>query len=193
MKTAYKVFSGLLTTVLVVVLLISMYVLVSSKATGGQPSIFGNQLMLVLSGSMEPTLSSGSIVGVKPIEDNKKADLEKGDIVTFYSPIKKNQIVTHRIIGKQGTGNFTEYLTRGDNNEVKDPMPVPASKIIGVHSGIHVPYVGYVLEFLQSKNGIALSMIIPGLILIVYNTVSLFRILTSVETKQQIKSNSTSA
>jgi signal peptidase I len=171
-KKALKIVNHFISTILILILLCSFYVMISSKVTGGQPSILGNQLMLVLSGSMEPTISTGSVVGVKEVDDTTK--LKKGDMVTFYSPIKKNTIVTHRILEVKGQGQFTEYITKGDNNKTSDPRPVPHSKIIGKYSGINIPYLGYILQFLQSKNGIALSLIVPGLIIIVYNIISLW-------------------
>ena len=73
--------------------------MISSRITGNQPSIMGNQLMLVLSGSMEPKIETGSVVGVRSIED--KTSLNKGDIITFYSPIQKDKIITHRIVEKK--------------------------------------------------------------------------------------------
>lgn len=173
MKLALKIFNHIVSAVLVLVLIFSFYIMLSSKITGGQPSIFGNQLMLVLSGSMEPNISTGSVVGVKAVND--KTNLKKDDVITFYSPIKENTIVTHRIIDVKGTGEFTEYITQGDNNQTEDPRPVPAQKVIGKFSGLEIPYLGYVLQFLQSKSGIALSLIIPGLILIIYNVISLWR------------------
>ncbi|UTE77537.1 signal peptidase I SipW [Rossellomorea sp. KS-H15a] len=171
-KKALKIVNHFISTLLIIILLCSFYVMISSKVSGGQPTIFGNQLMLVLSGSMEPTIDTGSVVGVKEVKDT--TNLKKGDIVTFYSPIKKNTIVTHRIIDVKGEGEFTQYITKGDNNETDDPRPVPSSKIIGKYSGINVPYVGYILQFLQSKNGIALSLILPGMIIIIYNIISLW-------------------
>jgi signal peptidase I len=173
MKIVLKIVNHIVSAVLVLVLICSFYIMLSSKITGGQPSIFGNQLMLVLSGSMEPNIATGSVVGVKAVDD--KTSLKKDDIITFYSPIKENTIVTHRIIDIKGTGEFTEYITKGDNNQTEDPRPVPAQKVIGKFSGLEIPYLGYVLQFLQSKSGIALSLIIPGLILIIYNVISLWR------------------
>jgi signal peptidase I len=172
LKKTIKIINHLVSTILILILLCSFYVMISSKITGGQPSIFGNQLMLVLSGSMEPSISTGSVVGVKPVENTSK--LKKGDVITFYSPIKKDTIVTHRIIDVVGQGDFTQYLTKGDNNQTDDPRPVPHTKVIGKYSGVNVPYLGYILEFLQSKNGIALSLILPGMIIIIYNIISLW-------------------
>jgi signal peptidase I len=174
MKLALKILSSTVSVLLVVMLIISMWIMISSRITGSQPSIMGNQLMLVLSGSMEPELKTGSIVGIKPLED--KTSLEKGDIITFYSPIKENTIVTHRIINVKGSGQFTEYVTQGDNNKTEDPIPVSAQQVIGKYANLHIPYAGYVLNFLQSKIGIALGLIIPGLILIVYNVFALWKL-----------------
>jgi signal peptidase I len=173
MKITLKILSGTITTLLVILLIISMYIMVSSRITGNQPSVLGNQLMLVLSGSMEPTISTGSVVAIKPVEN--KTSLKANDVITFYSPIQENKIITHRILEVKGEGENTEYITQGDNNGVKDPMPIPASKVIGKYSGIQVPYAGYILEFLQSKKGIALGLIVPGLLLIIYNVFTLWK------------------
>jgi signal peptidase I len=174
MKIVIKIVSGIISFILICTLIISLYLMISSRITGSQPVIMGSQLMLVLSGSMEPKLKTGSVIGVKPVEDS--TSLEVGDVITFYSPIKKNTIVTHRIIEKSGQGEFTEYTTQGDNNDAKDPRPVTPDKIIGKYSEIQVPFAGYILGFLQSKKGIAMSLIIPGLLLIIYNAFSLYRL-----------------
>ena len=42
------------------------FVVISSKASGGEPQVFGYQLKTVLSGSMEPAFNTGSIIAVKP-------------------------------------------------------------------------------------------------------------------------------
>lgn len=176
MKIAIKIISNLITITLVLLLLISLYIMISSRITGNQPSIMGNQLMLVLSGSMEPSIKTGSVVGIKPLDNEEKLSLKKGDVITFYSPLKKDQIVTHRVLEVKGQGDFIEYETRGDNNESKDPRPVPAEKVIGKYSGIQIPFAGYILGFLQSKKGIALSLILPGILLILYNSFTLWKL-----------------
>ncbi|MCM3767930.1 signal peptidase I SipW [Neobacillus niacini] len=188
MKIVLKIVSGFITTLLVLLLLISLYIMISSRITGGQPSIMGNQLMLVLSGSMEPKIETGSVVGIKPVED--KTNLKVGDIITFYSPLHKdNRIITHRIVEIKGSGEFTEFITKGDNNQANDPMPIPLEKVIGKFSGIQIPYAGYILEFLQSKKGIAVSLIFPGLLLIIYNSFVLWKIFRSWDPSQKAANN----
>ncbi|WP_053366863.1 signal peptidase I [Bacillus sp. FJAT-27245] len=185
MKMVLRIFSKLITLSLVVILLISLYVMVSSRITGGQPSIMGNQLMLVLSGSMEPNIQTGSVVGIKPIENLSL--LNKGDIITFYSPIHEDKrIITHRIKEVRGQGDFLEFITQGDNNPAQDPMPVPAHNVIGKFSGIDIPYAGYILKFLQSKKGIALSLIIPSILIIIYNSFVLWRIFRVWDPSNQV-------
>ncbi|MBT2637782.1 signal peptidase I [Bacillus sp. ISL-39] len=189
MKIAVKIISSLISFVLVLLLIISLYIMVSSRITGSQPSVMGNQLMLVLSGSMEPNIKTGSVVGVKPLDDKEKLTLKKGDIITFYSPIKANTIVTHRIKEIKGQGNQIEYITQGDNNKTEDPIAVPAQSLIGKYANIHVPYAGYILGFLQSKKGIALSLILPGLILIIYNSISLWKIFKQWDPSKKVASS----
>lgn len=190
MKIALKVFSGLISFILVFLLIVSLYIMISSRITGNQPSIFGNQLMLVLSGSMEPNIQTGSVVGVKPVNDKKL--IKKGDIITFYSPIQKDRIITHRIVDRKVNGQFTEYITKGDNNQSKDPMPVSSDNIIGKYSNIQIPYAGYILGFLQSKKGIALSLILPGILLIAYNVFTLWKIFRTLDPSKKVSTDNPS-
>lgn len=72
MKWINNIVSGIL-----MILLISVAtVVVISKASGGEPQLFGYQIKTVLSGSMEPDIQTGSIIGVKLAEEkitSKKA------------------------------------------------------------------------------------------------------------------------
>lgn len=49
------------------VMIASIIVVLSSRTTGGEPQIFGYQLKQVLSGSMEPEFSAGSLIVVKQV------------------------------------------------------------------------------------------------------------------------------
>ncbi len=66
LKLAKKILSTSITVVLYAVLFMMIFVVVSSKASGGEPQFFGYQIKTVLSGSMEPGIQTGSIIAVKP-------------------------------------------------------------------------------------------------------------------------------
>jgi signal peptidase len=97
----------------VVLLLTSTIIAVNvAKSRGELPSIGGFQLFAVESGSMEPTLKTGSLIlSRKPADP---ASLQEKQIVTFRT--STGYIVTHRIIEVVKTEDGgVAYRTKGDN------------------------------------------------------------------------------
>nr|WP_082236032.1 signal peptidase I [Halobacillus massiliensis] len=143
-------------------LVICLAVLVIAvKASGGEPTILNHQFKSVLSGSMEPEFSTGSIISVKLTED--PTGYQKGDVITFID--KDENIVTHRVTEVEQTKQDTIYRTKGDNNDGVDLDPVLSENVIGHYTGFAIPYAGYLLSYAGSKLGSALLLFIPGLIL----------------------------
>lgn len=81
----YKQFNN---RILFLLLIFMIFVVVSSKASGGEPTFLGNQLKTVLSGSMEPTFKTGSIIAVTPVSET--ARLKVKDIITFVKQEKSS-------------------------------------------------------------------------------------------------------
>jgi signal peptidase I len=154
-----------------------IFVVVSSKASGGEPNFLGYQLKTVLSGSMEPTFMTGSVIAVKPVEN--AVNLKKDDIITFKE--SEDKLITHRIIDVNKSGDQTMYVTKGDNNRSKDSNPVLAPNIVAKYSGFTVPYVGYFLDYAKSKNGTALLLILPGLLLLAYSVITIFKAIKELD------------
>lgn len=172
-----KIFSGLLTTILALILLIMVFLVVSSKITGGEPSLFGIQLKTVLSGSMEPTFKTGSIIAIKPAKD--PSNLKKGDVITFM--VGNDKLVTHRIVDVIKDDNQLTFKTKGDNNDNSDADHVVAQNVVGKYIGITIPYAGYLIDYAKSKNGTAISLILPGLLLLGYSGFTIFRAFKEIE------------
>src|SRR5688572_4187023 len=67
--------------------------------------IFGNQALIVRSGSMEPTIDVGSVVVVRAVEHNQISPIasnpqyNKGDVIAFRTEKNSKTLVTHRITG----------------------------------------------------------------------------------------------
>ncbi|HBS92913.1 MAG TPA: signal peptidase I, partial [Firmicutes bacterium] len=137
-----------------------LFFLVQSKLTGGQPNFAGYRLYAVLSGSMNPAFDTGSLVAVKPVDP---ATLQAGDIITFGS--SGGKIVSHRIVGIEAEDGLS-FVTKGDANNVADSGTVPASRVIGV-VGLAIPFLGRLLVFSQSKQGLLTLIIIPALVILV--------------------------
>ena len=67
-------------------------------------------------------------------------------------PLKRKiKIITHRIIGVKDTNGKVMYETKGDNNNGPDLEPVLAENVVGKYADITVPYVGYLLNYANSK------------------------------------------
>ena len=149
-----RVFGGL------VILAVSVVVLGLAAITIG-PRLFSYQALVVRSGSMSPTIPTGSIVFYRPIQ---AADVKKGDVIVFSEPGQPNTKVTHRVysIGSDATGRY--FITKGDANGGPDDWHIPAVGT-GWKAVWHVPYVGYVLFDIQSTYGRLLLLLIPAAIL----------------------------
>ena len=139
------------------------FLVVSSKASGGEPQAFGYQLKTVLSGSMEPTFKTGSVIAVKPLNTEERKTLKEDDVITFQE--SEDILVTHRIIGVTTSGEHVMYETKGDNNNAADMEPVLAENVVAQYAEFTIPYLGYFIDFAQSKEGGAILLIGPGLLL----------------------------
>ena len=118
------------------------------------PRFIGMQAYNVISGSMEPTISVGSIVYVKTADFK---ELSKGDIIAFDSGAS---VVTHRIVSIDESDKL--ITTKGDANDANDFMPVAYVNVIGKITA-HLPLLGYVAAAISTT----LGKIITGVIFIV--------------------------
>ena len=71
--------------------------------------LYNTAILVVLTGSMEPTIKSGEMIIIK-----EQSDYNIDDIVTYKED--KSFFVTHRIVNKYED----KYETKGDNNNLID-------------------------------------------------------------------------
>lgn len=123
--------------ILAVVIGLNVFALNATKLTGNAvPMPFGYGASVVLSGSMEPTLSVGDLLIVQAQDS-----YETGDIIVYQSG---NTPVVHRIVSLSDE----TVTTRGDANNADDePFSVNAikGKMIA-----RIPVVGYVVWALKT-------------------------------------------
>lgn len=178
-----KLISGLTTALLFVLLIVTLFTVISTKVADGEPNVFGYQLKTVLSGSMEPDIQTGSIILIKPTD--AQTEFEKGDVITYKSP--DEILITHRIHEVQD--NAQQYITKGDNNNSTDADPVLAENIVGKYTGFTIPYAGYAAHFANTKQGAVLLLILPGILLFAYAIIIIWRALQQIESpkgKEQV-------
>ena len=150
--------------------------LVQSRITGGEPTIAGYHMYIVLSDSMSPTFGAGSMVVVHPADPESLAE---GDIITFRDPARAVNSITHRITVINAGGGLT-FTTRGDANNVDDSEPVPAGNVIGKVTAA-VPYAGYLVSWSRTRTGLLALVIVPGLLIIALELSNLLRYFSGVE------------
>lgn len=185
LKKIGKIISNLITIVLFLNLILMAFIVISSKASGGEPQAFGYQLKSVLSGSMEPTFLTGSIIAVKPIEEENKKKLQVGDVITFVD--SQERLITHRIVGTKMSGEYIMYETKGDNNNAADKDLVLSDNVRALYTGATIPYIGYLINFAQSKEGSAILLIGPGVLLLIYAGVSIMQVMREIGAKSSNK------
>lgn len=146
--------------------------------------ITGNfKTMMVLSGSMEPAIKTGSIVIVKPAKDYRI-----GDIITF-GPMSKDKIpTTHRISDVKYNSGIPVYITKGDANNDPDTREISQKDIIGKVL-FSIPYLGYAVETAQKPIGFALIIIIPAVIIIYEQLKKIKNEIASIRQKKREEQN----
>lgn len=159
--------------------LINIFV-VTSK--GKAVKLFGNSLLHVITGSMEPTISVEDYILVKETDVNT---LETGDIIAFYSsdPTIKGMIVIHRIIDINDDGTFK---TMGDANPVPDDYPVEASSIVGKYERRSWLF-NWMASFMEPKKLLLILAVVPIFLLSIYEAGTLTKLI-----RKQVKEENAS-
>jgi signal peptidase I len=189
MKIAAKWTSRILSTLFITLLIFTIYAIVSSRISGGEPEILGYQLKSVLSGSMEPGIKTGSVIAIKPTKD--PSIYKEGDVITFKAVDNPNILITHRVMEIQTVDSQIHYVTKGDNNDDKDNKPIPANNVLGHYEGFTIPYIGYMLNFYNSVAGKIILIILPGVLLLGYAIFTMWRTIASIEEKSEKETEET--
>ena len=122
----------------VVVLVVIVGAIAYSVSQGLRP-------LIVYSGSMEPTIPTGSVLVVKPTAPE---NLYVGDVITVNQPDGLG-VVTHRIQSMQAVDGRNVFQTKGDANDFPDPQLFTLERQAGRVVG-HVPYLGYAVVYAGS-------------------------------------------
>ncbi|WP_210480702.1 signal peptidase I [Naasia sp. SYSU D00948] len=107
----------------------------------GVPALTGATPLAVLTGSMSPTLPTGTLVVVRPVPMEQ---IQLGDIVTYQIVPGDPAVVSHRVVEVHSVSDGTfEFITQGDDNTAPDPAPVRQEQVKGV-VWYSIPLLGWV-------------------------------------------------
>lgn len=145
---------------------------VAILATVVLPRLLDAEPYTVMSGSMEPTLPTGSVVVSQSISAD---EVRFDDVITFQMESGRPQTVTHRVVAVDIIEGETRFRTQGDANNATDPEPIRPEQVRGKVI-YHVPYVGYLGRMIPSTMREPLVTIV-GVALLVYAAVLVVRLI----------------
>lgn len=103
--------------------------------------------VVVMSGSMEPAIKTGSLAFI----DTSDRMVFEGDVISFRAG---DLLVSHRVIEVTDQG----YITKGDNNDVADAGIVKDSSVEGKIL-FSIPGAGYFLKTVALPAGMAIALL----------------------------------
>ena len=105
------------------------------------PTLWGYKPLVVISGSMEPTLQVG---GLLYYHEENIDNFMKDDILVYKS---RNHIISHRVVEKLDDG----FITKGDANKSVDSDIISNSKVLGKGTNWCIPYLGLYADFIYTN------------------------------------------
>ncbi|OGM07988.1 signal peptidase I [Candidatus Woesebacteria bacterium RBG_13_34_9] len=124
-------------------------------------SSYGNKFYPIVTSSMTPEITPGSLVYASPSKT-----YSKGDVVSYVEKTKQGiatgKILTHRIIEKTNDGDF---IIKGDANSDPDPIKVNKSQIQGKVKNV-IPLLGYIEVLIKTLPGFLILIAVPSFLLI---------------------------
>ena len=175
LRMLYKMVSYTFILVLMIIagFFITYFASVKIAEKNGKNPSFG--MYTIISPSMTPSIEVYDVVLVKNISPNK---LKVNDVITFYSnnAYFSDTPITHRIVEIMNINNENVYLVKGDANERVDDEKVYASNIIGKVI-FKFPKLGKLQYFLASKNGWMTAILIPSILIIIYDAYKLIKLI----------------
>ena len=172
----FNIFGNVVFVLLLLMMAVLSFFLIQSKISGGVPTVAGYQMYIVLSGSMSPEFDTGSLAFVR---ETRPEEIVVGDIITFRTQAGSDSLTTHRVVEVLREGELG-FVTRGDANNVNDPNPVLADNVVGRVTG-SIPYLGYLLNYVQTRQGLILLIFVPGVLIILFELGKIMKYLTSGE------------
>ena len=130
----WRVFSGVLTAIAVVIML-GTVMLISNQFRYG--------LLVVATPSMTGELNKGDAAIFEKYEDQP---IVEGQVIVFE---KDDSMIIHRVADIQTVNGTTRYFTKGDANEDLDAGFIQRSDIVGLVN-YKVPYIGYPTLWMRS-------------------------------------------
>ena len=158
MKTFRKILR-ILGTVLLVFLLAVVIVIFNARINGEAPNVFGYQIYIVSSDSMEPKLMVDDVILVKQTEIT---NIQKGDIITYIGEEAdlRGKYITHQVVeAPKKNGNRYELVTCGIKPGAMNDPVIYDDQVLGVYLRT-IPHINKIYSFFLQPYGIIVFIFI---------------------------------
>ena len=170
-----KIISSAIFVVLVLlILLILVYIVrVNVLASNDKLGDVKVNFYTILTQSMYPTIKAGDIVITYKEDQNR---YNTGDVITFISEKNGGITITHRVQEAFKVNDEYSYKTKGDNNNTADSEITSGKNVLGKVL-LKIPKAGYIQQFLVSKTGWIVAVILPCLGVVIYDIMKMFKMI----------------
>ena len=208
-KSILGVISDILLIILIIIAIVITVMTFTSKSSDtGIGNILGYTPFSIQSDSMAPTFKSGDLIIGKEVTNIK--ELKVGDVITYSTvltdttgrSVRGNN--THRIsaIEYNKDGTIADFITMGDAIGMEDNVIVLPDEVLAkqVNSGIDengnrmtglkISNFGTALNFLQSKTGFMICVIIPLALFFIwqiYKLIAMFMEVKAADIDEDVK------
>ena len=187
LKKITSIASNVLTWLLVIftVFMVVFTIFTVTTFDRTERDVFGYKFFIVQTDSMSKSdknahmdvhFNAGDIIVVKELSDNTK--FGEGDIISFMSsnPDSFGETITHMIKEvKYKDGKVEGYVTYGTNTGTPDEKIVVPDFVLGVYV-TKLPTIGRFFAFVKTTPGYIVCILVPFLLLILYNGVNVVRL-----------------
>ena len=213
LKKLAKAIADVLVYVFIIIAMLSVTLtLVSSRSSDGAVTVFGKQMRIVLSESMErneqtdvsafeiKNIPIRSVVFIDTVpKDMSEAEkwydtLKVGDVLTIKYVYVRQETITHRITKIEEKPGGGSYVTLEGDNKAADADTLvqvidttetnSPNYIVGRVTGFSLP-LGFAITALKSPAGIICIIIIPALIILVTEIFRIARLLSEDKKKSE--------
>lgn len=150
------------------------------------PGMAGYERYVITGASMSGTFERGSLAFADTVP---VAELAVGDIITYLPPPDSGitELVTHRIVEIDASGEELVFRTRGDANESDDPWQFVLEEPTQARVEATVPGVGWVFLALADRE---MRMLIIGVPAGIVGLLSLVEVIRALRTPSAPKEQS---
>lgn len=168
-----KIISSAIFVVLVLIVVLALAYILRVKYLSSQGRLGEIKLNFytILTQSMYPSIKAGDIIITYKEDSNI---YNSGDVITFISPSNGGITITHRVEEVYNVNGVYSYKTKGDNNNVADREVVDSDSVLG-RVVAKIPKAGYIQQFLVTKTGWIVAVVLPSMGIIIYDLLKMFR------------------